>query len=235
MADRPILFTGPMVRALLAGTKTQTRRGIVMPKYRGHSSFGTSDMETCDWHFQDRELRWHDMRRDQLLELLQFHRGDRLWVRENWRCEAAFDDYAPVALPLGDIVAVQYEADGARHMWQYDHLPTGRLRPSLHMPRWASRLTLTVTDVRVERLQDITNEDCIAEGVPVHPNTRAPRTGPVNDAFAREHGLISHYGAEYKRIWEAINGSGSWEANPWVAVYTFTVQRGNIDQLARAA
>jgi hypothetical protein len=138
-----------------------------------------------------------------------------------------------------------YVADGERRIIKDDefgendwNMPKaaerGNVTP-LFMPRWASRLTLTVTDVRVERLKDITNEDCIAEGVPVHPNANAPRVGLTQDAFAREHGLISHYGAAYRRIWEEINGKGSWDANPWVIAYTFIVHGGNIDQIAKEA
>lgn len=223
MTDRGILFSGPMVRALLAGTKTQTRRGL-----KGETAI-------C------REPAWQAVRDEtgiwrivadtgevsgKITPSMRIAVGDRLYVREHWRTGAAFDAVSPRDLPTS--VHIAYEADD-------DHARvTGRFRQGMHMPRWASRITLTVTDVRVQRLQDISNEDCIAEGVPVHPNTDAPRTGPAIDAFAREHGLISHYGAAYRRIWKAINGPGSWDDNPWVAAYSFKVAQHNIDQIGAA-
>lgn len=233
MADRPILFSGPMVRALLAGTKTQTRRGIVMPSRRGHSEFGRSDTTGYDWHFRDKGLRWHDVKHDRLLELLQHQIGDRLWVKETWRP-------IPIDLSPWDMEVI-YHADGEHRIvkdgefgdndWTMPKAAArGNVTP-LFMPRWASRLALTVTDVRVERLQAINEYDARAEGVEfemtlpadVHRHFVAIGNGEV----------ISGWDAKgcYSNLWEHINGSGSWAANPWIAAYTFTVQRGNIDHL----
>lgn len=202
MADRPILFSGPMVRALLAGTKTQTRRFLTAwtdepPAYAGAGSVVALDEN-------EREYRWprtHAV-------------GDRLYVREHWRTGGQHDHIAPRDLPQEWAEPIGYIADEAPNTISR----TGRFRQGMHMPRWASRLTLTVSVVRVERLQDCSEADARAEGTPPYQ--------PPADQPAVE---------KYRAIWEAINGPGSWEANPWVAAYTFTVEHGNIDELARAA
>ncbi len=101
------------------------------------------------------------------------------------------------------------------------------------MPRWASRLTLTVTDVRVERLQDISESDAIAEGADIAEGHRSQITGgPMIKIGA---GTYMSPIAWYHRLWNEINGAGSWEANPWIVAYTFTVHHGNIDQIAQVA
>ena len=222
MADIPMLFKAPMVLALLAGTKTQTRRLAGVPVIeRGGRGL---------WHISNRSGGAFAQCEDDVgkvaADSLPIQPGDRLWVRETWRVSKALDGIAP-----RDLDRTTMPEWLASDPDLYD----GRIRASMHLPRWASRLTLIVTDVRVQRLQDISNEDCIAEGIPVHPNATAPRTGPAIDTFAREHGLISHYGAEYRDLWNAINGSGAWDANPWVVAYTFTVHQQNIDAMERAA
>nr|WP_018009330.1 hypothetical protein [Sinorhizobium medicae] len=95
------------------------------------------------------------------------------------------------------------------------------------MPPWASRLTLIVTDVSVERLQDISEADAIAEGI--------ERSKDFPDRFMTPAGDYAVPIVAYQRLWESINGPGSWEANPWVAAYTFTVIKQNIDQIEKAA
>lgn len=215
MADRPILFSAPMVLALLAGTKTQTRR-ILKPQPNmlnggkplndGRGSYST-------------EGGW---------KRIPIARGDRLWVREAWRCNGWAIDVATIFYGAS-------EGEGYTAMCeQYpvaDKKPlriTSGWRPSIHMPRWASRLTLTVTDVRVERLQDISEADAIAEGCGQYSSsTKLSR--PFNPDWK---GI---YREGYAELWNEINGSGAWEANPWVVAYTFTVQNGNIDKIGGAA
>ncbi len=101
--------------------------------------------------------------------------------------------------------------------------------PSIHMPRRFSRLTLVVTDVRVQRLQDVSEEDALAEGAYV-----APRSRRVADSYAAM-AVAGHWFASartwYADLWDRINGPGAWDANPWVAAYTFTVHQQNIDAL----
>lgn len=212
MADRPILFSAPMVRALLAGTKTQTRRVLTAacdepPAYVEGGMIKALDPE-------DGPYRWprtHAV-------------GDRLWVREAWRSEAAYDDLSPSQ--MGGEEPIRYEADGAHQTWGFPAmLKVGRLRPGMFMPRWASRLTQTVTDVRVERLQDISEADAIAEGVSPLPSGRF-HCGFDEEGEITSRSAITAYGW----VWNAINGEDAWSANPWVAAYTFTVHHHNIDQ-----
>ena len=174
MKERPILFSAPMVRALLAGTKTQTRR-IVKAR----------DLEWMDVH--------QGLREPDNAERCPYGQpgGDRLYVRETWAAPHAYDHLPPRLIPQDARIHYAATEDRGGLLW----------RPSIHMPRWASRITLEVTGVRVERLQDISEADAIAEGVYTDPAC------PAYDAYAQ--------------LWDEINGLGSWEANPWVWVVGF--------------
>ena len=220
MTDRPILFSAPMVRALLAGTKTQTRRLIKNPEHWGCP---TGD---CPHNLQTECNESMSSLRD---EITNYRVGDRLWVKETWRSTPAYDDLKPSDLggdePLNYLADQGYfnwaEADGDRH---------GKTRVSIFMPRWASRLTLTVTDVRVERLQDISKDDAIAEGLHRHmPHSTEPSWAATADAAfnARYFGNPCH---AYYDLWNSINGAGAWEQNPWVVAISFNVEQRNIDQ-----
>ncbi|MCW5705460.1 MAG: hypothetical protein KIT82_23115, partial [Bradyrhizobium sp.] len=162
------------------------------------------------------------------LEGVRFAKGDRLFVREHWRTESrAYDDLAPSEMDAD--YPVIYEADAD---WS-DNKTVGRFRQGIHMPRWASRLTLTVTDVRVQRLQEISEADCVAEGPPNVDYITI--SGPANGLS----GLMVKEPAQphismtprtwYRELWNAINGAGSWDANPWIVALTFSVERRNID------
>lgn len=175
MKERPILFSAPMVRGILAGVKTQTRR-IATPR---RSIEPMTD-----------ECPYGQTR-------------DRLWVREAW----ARDD---------EDGTLMYRADVGRNsdadLWEQGRLegvPRYRWRPSIHMPRLASRITLVVTDVRVERLQDITHGDVEAEGIQCEG---APAPGNLQKA---------KHAVQFIGLWESIHGRGSWDANPWVWVVEF--------------
>lgn len=234
--DLPISFSGPMVRALLAGTKTQTRRVLSpQPSSDRRNLVGlyaprlTAVFENPDvGSISDFTVR------------LRYMPGDRLYVREHWRVDDDLDHAPPRDLPTSphNRPFLHYEADGA---------PThdmGKFRQGMHMPRWASRLTLTVTDVRVERLQDCSEADALAEGIELKPyghwkcygDTPAPFGGAAPSVLAHGIGRVSASPIHsYATLWDSINGEGAWDANPWVAAYSFTVALGNIDQLARAA
>ena len=204
MKERPILFSAPMVRALLAGTKTQTRR-VVKPQ--------------PEWLPEVRETRrtdgfvWPIGALGQqcgapLVKLPYGVPGDRLIVRETFRLPAEYDDVKPSLVRSS--APVWYAADGrAEDGW-------GKTRVSIHMPRWASRLTLKITDVRVERLQDISALDAMAEGL----TWTAPgmwsvdRTLPIIGVNPR---------TVYAELWEHINGPDAWDANPWVWAVSFEV------------
>jgi hypothetical protein len=196
MKERPILFSAPMVRAIQAGTKSQTRR-VAKPRVR------PSLLEPGDWTDQYvLDLGNHEW----LMRDCPYGApGDRLWVKEAHLLDPPIDGTWPSVgdsfASINDIPAkyrnpghVIYRADGKLERdWRW--------RPSIHMPRWASRITLEVTGVRVERLQAISEADAIAEGI-THSTMNDPRV-------------------EYRWLWESINGPGSWDANPWVWVVEF--------------
>lgn len=208
MKERPILFSGPMVRAILEGHKTQTRRVMKQQPKRVDAVYADGTIDT--------ECLFRDGRR---IKCPYGTVGDRLWVRETWQgplieegqCldnmyAAEFCEYAATQK-----FAPEFEdADGnQRQGW----------RPSIHMPRWASRLLLEITDVRVERVQDISEADALAEGIEGpfevgHTAYRAP-----GDSKPR----YSKAAASFESLWDSINAKRGfgWDANPWVWALTF--------------
>lgn len=224
MSDRGILFSAPMVRALLAGTKTQTRRPLRNPEYYGCP---TGD---CP-HDKQAECNAH------MGELTDKEKGyavgDRLYVRESYYQRGAW--FPTNELTKGGATKWGFVSDDPDE-FSFDapaefftarqkerpreirwHKRLGRF-----MPRRYSRLTLTVTDVRVERLQDISQHDAYAEGcerVYVPDNVPLPAGCDANNT----------YKVGYALLWNSINGPGSWLANPWVVAISFIVRKGNID------
>jgi len=205
MADRPIIFSGPMVRALLDGRKNQTRR-VLKPQPPEWARFWQQDGDGWGWTDRDEDTddlcHWPDYYKPMAPP---YSVGDRLWVREAWAPNPDFAFAPPCALC--------YRADPGH---EHDDL---KWKPSIHMPRWASRLTLTVTYVRVQRMQDITSADAIAEGCRPYANSQTidcDTPDPRND---------------FRDLWNSLNAKRGfgWDANPWVAALTFTVHKGNID------
>lgn len=201
MKERPILFAGPMVRALLADTKTQTRRigktqcaewTELAVEYSIHAKKGKVAVAT--------HLAYpNGSARHGICECPYGIPGDRLWVRETF---ARIDGQTRPWIET-DYKATYAHGDrlgdslGIRKKWS----------PSIHMPRHASRITLEITSVRVERLCDISPDDCIAEGA-----------WPIEQ---RELGRGHEAVAAFRILWESINGPGSWAINPWVWVVEF--------------
>ncbi|PAT16086.1 hypothetical protein [Pseudomonas aeruginosa] len=208
MKERPILFTGPMVRAILEGRKTVTRRVVKpQPDFLGSMVDPNTPFKTLDAGLHAR------------ITCPYGEPGDRLWVRETWHVGKPHDKTAPadILAPLlaeGRGITVLYTAGG----WQSvgpagreepiypDDQPlpdwAGKGRPSIHMPRWASRILLEITAVRVERLQDISDSGALAEGV---SHSEMHSGDSLVDVFAR--------------LWESTGGD--WAANPWVWVVEF--------------
>lgn len=194
IVTRPILFSGPMVRALLEGRKTQTRRIMKTPPDTFEDA--ASILSACPYGKS----------------------GERLWVRES---HAIYTDAH--ARDKGYEV-ILYRADAAAYwnMHPLDHIEAEfnplrdtcdyepKWTPSIHMPRWASRLTLEITGVRVERLNVISSADAEDEGV-----TLFGEDNRIGDETL--------YQAGFRKLWESINGEGSWAANPWVWVVEFKV------------
>jgi hypothetical protein len=213
MADRPILFQAAMVRALLAGTKTQTRRVVVNRNAR-YSELVMVDDGTGWWPYatDDCESQICYDGNERPMASPYGVPGDRLWVREAWRIAGDSDGDT---LDMFDRDDVQYRADD-------DQSYIDRYRPSIHLPRRFSRITLEVTGVRVERLHDISDADAIAEGVaelPLQVGMPGPWWTADASAGVALHGRTPK--RAYAKLWESINGPGSWDANPWLWVINF--------------
>jgi len=240
--ERPILFSSEMVRAILAGAKTQTRR-MLRPQppseaetRAAHTSYGLAPMVKRGigmYSLNDYERLPKEPGEFDVDGAVGFVRdrcgrtswrcpygvpGDRLWVRETWYC----DDYRAHGEALRDpalrsdfLEEMHYRADHDCRDWEAgcpcrDENGRGAWRPSIHMPRWASRISLRITSVRVERLHEITDADAIAEGCPGIRGGRHP---------AGDDGMEPR--EEFEALWSRINGTASWNANPWVWVVGF--------------
>ncbi|EPL2474584.1 TPA: hypothetical protein ACTYTC_001311 [Klebsiella pneumoniae] len=204
MKERGMIFNGEMVRAILDGRKTQTRRPIKWKQTRFTEIGEREDGTKWPWS-EDAERAcdfWHPCPFGAV--------GDRIWVRETFQGplvhEELFEEYSAYPEKFETPEYCEYAADGGvrpeycdlddnlRHGW----------RPSIHMPRWASRVLLEITDVRVERLKSISDGDALREGC----STADMKSGDcVADVFAR--------------LWASIYGAESWNANPWVWVIEF--------------
>lgn len=210
MTDRPILFSGSMVRALLAGTKTQTRRIMKpQPTREWAPSGGWMEIHGRDKHGEldpDRVLG-HGYCSDDGEEGYASPYGvpgDRLWVRETLRRSDFGWYYGADVEPL----KLAPELRAVATSWA--HHKEGDVCVSIHMPRWASRITLEITGVRVERLQDISEDDAVAEGL--------ARIAVTSDTTGTREA--------YRQLWNEINGAGAWYANPWVWVVGFKRAEG---------
>jgi len=194
--ERPIIFSAPMVWAILEGRKTQARRPILRLSGKGQiTEFGPSDTPGYEWHFRDSQKRWHDVTLPRLMELCRFGvPGDRLWVRETWRNSIA-----------GGFVVYRADPGRSESTKALDAIDRKfgsigfRWRSPIHMPRWASRITLEIEQVRVQRVQDVSEADAAAEGC------RA--THSVRHAFAT--------------FWDSIHGPGAWERNDFCWAIAF--------------
>lgn len=210
MIERGILFSAPMVRALLDGSKTQTRRPCKpMNQWVDQECREVRMIDGAALHFLKGATA--------PLETLRCpygKPGDRLWVRETWHPDPeddgtwAYTQWAGCkGSPLSDIPKRFQKPEHCIHRASWDGVDLV-WRPSIHMPRWASRILLEITDVRVERLQDIGSEEIEAEGV------------VTSDADIMQHGCRARV-MDWQRLWESINGDGSWDTNPWVWVIEF--------------
>lgn len=196
-----------MVRAILDGRKTQTRRVVKLNAWK--------DEGDCDYTGQCIKVgEYIDLR------LCPYGQpGDRMWVRETWAVPTECDSFSSGMLNRN--VPMWYAADGEKRFITNAGNGPGKARPSIHMPRWASRITLEITGVRVERLQAITWRNAIAEGI--EPGTMGSAGWKDYEAKDSE-GAWSDPIDSYRTLWASINGRdnpGSWAANPWVWVVEF--------------
>lgn len=201
MTDHPLLFRGPMVCAIIEDRKFETRR----PAFRANGK-PTRLIEPV-YDKQTDGVRW----------VPRWKVGDRVWVKETW----APEQYDPNVASLAGI-----EASSARPAYRasWTAEPAYKWRPSIHMPRWASRLTLTVTRLKIERLQDISEADAVAEGV--------QWTDVLEEGQPRTRHLAR---SAFCALYCSIHGKDAWAANPEVVAITFTVHKANIDALKKAA
>ena len=238
--EKPILFSAPMVRAILAGEKTQTRRKVKL------AGFGPSDEPGYDFSFTRRNGWTHHHTMWSLAEAAAPVRpGDTLWVKETWRVGGLRDPVRPSYEDRGDVegapglIAVDYAASpelvrtpwcvpapevfqrlrdqaleraGRANVTSWGHGESpDKWRPSIYMPRWASRISLRVTDVRVERLGAISGDDALAEGA-IHWAAEEKLLGlPLTPWWA------------FVALWGAVHGEGAWDRDEdkWVWVYVF--------------
>ncbi len=203
MTERPIIFSVPMVQAILAGRKTQTRRIIKPqpdPETKGYwlTVCSTEDGREGFWTPRDQAKSSDTARQTgKRIKCPYGQPGDRLYVRERWRLAGAhyaekLSEYGANAFILDEHLA--YAADEVEKDY------AGTYRPSIHMPKWASRIKLEIISVGVERLNEITSQDAFAEGVEDH---------------------VRGHRKAFSMLWENINGPNSWSDNPWVWVVKF--------------
>ncbi len=213
MADRPLIISASLIPPTRQGVKTCTRR------LNGLEVF---NKEPNEWKFT--ALGSDEITRKPLAYFVKLGRyttvkcpygniGDVLFVRENWYVGKGYDDIKPIDIPQLEHVKRGYPADGPKPGW------AGRTRPSIHIPKWLSRIRLEITHITVERLHDITEKDAEAEGVERGIFREGPNT--EKGEFHLEHNNHATHRDGFKFIWMQLNGRDSWNLNPHVWVIKF--------------
>ncbi|EFO32601.1 PmgT [Roseibium sp. TrichSKD4] len=239
MNVRNIRFSGPMVRALLDGRKTQTRRVLTIPRDYSHAVVSRRGSDGPRYVQLTPSSDYVSARQAPRTCAT----GDLLWVREAWRTPESLDHLSPKQIEArckelgyhGPWCPRVTEADNHAHQWLggdgfREGEPVGRFRASMHMPRWASRITLNVTDVRVQRLQEISEADAKAEGI---------RPLPMQSETDSSAWWESDYGenqartpvASFRKLWNSLNDKrdNGWDTNPLVIAVSFEVIKANVD------
>jgi len=205
MKERPILFSAPMVRALLDGSKTQTRRVVKqLDPAMGACTTGNDGlpMPVC-WAYGG-----------PVLHCPYGKPGDSIWVRETWYCDHFEVQKGPyLEVPEAHELLV-YRADNERPYEAEQPV----WRPSIHMPRWASRILLEIVSVRVERLQDISDADIVAEGIDMAALAESQDRFDIVCKGTGADGRATER-TTWRDLWESTGGD--WEANPWCWAITF--------------
>jgi len=217
VTSRPILFSTEMVKAILAGRKTQTRRIISERNSESTSKLSQLNFNDVihDNFFEPAYLkvaRKEDSTRHRVF--CKYKIGDILWVRETWATHHSFDHYG-----IADIKSTSLVSESEKYQYVASGLPEwcGKHRPSIFMPREACRIELRITDIKVERLQSISEEDARREGV------KYDLALEFNQYLNYEKGIYQCQTAveSFKTLWSEINGEKSWSENPFVWVITF--------------
>lgn len=220
MTDIPIIFSAAMIQALLAGTKTMTRR------------FAWRELDGGT-----RETAIHNPAFYKPSPWQRVKTGDRLWVREGLALGATSNAWKYRADDT--LISMEWPDHRVAQMVAWAHHQERETVPSIHMPRWASRLTLVVTATKIERLQAISNQDAMAEGAKYFPNiaicpqSRENRWS-MEDPSSTDHCLSSPYWA-FANFWNKLHGDRAWEVNPEVVAMMLIVHRINIDAMKEAA
>jgi len=207
MKERPILFSAPMVRAILDGRKTVTRRPVkgLTSSFAVTTAADESPLNAVCWNVGG-----------PIIHCPYGKPGERLWVREAWAADAQVDAIAPRDLSQGE--PIFYPADGAVRQTGCSMIIQGRGRPSIHMPRWACRILLEITAVRVERLQDISDAEIEREGIDLDDLADGQDRYDMCHAGSGAEGRPTLRTA-WRNLWESTGGD--WDANPWVWVVEF--------------
>lgn len=206
------MFSGEMVCAMLEGRKTQTRRRMKAIPPAGAVGAIRSPDGKFNWH-NDKGFFVGEP-----FPCAYGATGDFLYVREDYRVSSFYDRMAPSSFPQNDMLRIYYEAD-KKPLENF-----GKKREAMFLPRWMSRITLELLEVRVEKLHAISDEDCFAEGINMDDYAKGksePRT--------LRGGTPARY--SYALLWDRVNGDGSWQINPFVWVLVFEVRLQNIDEL----
>lgn len=230
MTDIPIIFSAAMVRALLDGQKTMTRRlawRIKMNPGGVIYDAAGSQMDVIEAHEEKTPSPWQRVKP-----------GDRLWVRENL-CAMAnwglWHDATPAPKQGQFLDDLNERGSAILERYAPSEATDSALVPSIFLPRWASRLTLVVTATKIERVQDISADDAWNEGV--ERRSRSVRQFWLYGATAQERTEIYKRACpwEFEQLWKSLHGPDAWDANPEVVALTFTVHQSNIDALEKAA
>jgi hypothetical protein len=208
MKESPILYTTENVKAILEGRKTQTRK-VIKPQPYMTVDMGKEHLAWIISGFRTAE---------EISRYCPYGQAvDHLWVRETWMAEKQYDHLKPSDIPQGSMI--WFKTDNLT-----THIYVGKNRPSIFMPRWVSRITLEITEVRVERVQQISQEDAVEEGVIFMGGIADNYEDAPWCASLKDQEPYKYPSAAYGRLWDSINGKKyPWSTNPFVWCISFKV------------
>lgn len=224
MSDRPIIFNGQMVRAILEGRKTQTRR--LLSTARTKNKPNIFDGSWADNYVMDPgNAEWRE-------RYIPFTPGDRLWARE---AHALTNKHAyRISVGVEQTLNPGDDYEACVYREGFDRSAGGiRWRPSIHMPKWASRITLHVTDVRVQRVQEIGSRDVVAEGLDPEQDMLRAISSTQSGLQQRQSYHRAHV-EPFRTLWNSIHGPDAWGRNDWVVAVTFEPEFKNISEARNA-
>lgn len=214
MKETGIIMSGSHPVDILEGRKTQTRR-VIKPNLEAKLCKNSDIVRYCNTKHRDAYMFevWHPANENTPLPLMircpYGQVGDTLWVRETWAVDFTFDKTPPIDIAKNEFIFYKYPPD------VYSKSIRGKWRPSIYMPRWASRILLEIVGIRVERLQEITYDDCYAEGI----SKNLPNIQKINDMVSQQVTPKTYF----SELWDSLNAKRGygWETNSWVWVIGF--------------